>query len=388
MQDKNCLPGSLAKFSLAQGLKRNCGDSQQLARCATLRFVHLAVDIRAACEPQRTGKGQWTLSFCKELLVREHRVTLLAQDGAPIPSELSGAAVRMLPGGVRWHGAARKVVRELRPDVALFPTSFIVSAFSSPHDRTAILVHDMVAFSRGSHDRRAQWIERLTLPRALRQATLRFALSEATREELLKRFPQAGNVPVLGAGPQWGSPPQRVQFPVGICCVGTLCERKNQARLLKAFTLLPPALQEHHPLVIAGGEGWGVSGLPQKIEHTPHARYAGYVNAEEYRKLLQSAAVIVVPSLQEGMGLAMLDALSCGIPLVLSDIPIFREVAGNAAEYCDPRDTASIAAAVQRALQPERAQRLSTLAKERSSLWSWKTVVDRFLNACRALPPR
>jgi glycosyltransferase involved in cell wall biosynthesis len=144
-----------------------------------------------------------------------------------------------------------------------------------------------------------------------------------------------------------------------ILFVGTPEPRKNLERLLDAVALLG-AEGRPERLVLAGADGWGDVDLP------PRARTVllGRVADDTLRDLLAHARCIAYPSLWEGFGLVAGEALAAGAPVVCSDIPALREVAGDDAEYCDPRSVDSIAAALRRALDGPRPAPRRTLTWE------------------------
>jgi len=252
---------------------------------------------------------------------------------------------------------------------------------------SAIMVYDLVAFAEfGAAHRRARLNERLTLAPALRRAARVICISEATRAELVARFPaaqpKAGTVR-LAAGELFGeelSPAalETVRARHGlerpfVLALGTLEPRKNLPRLIEAFAALPPGLRDTRQLVLAGGEGWGAGPIRRAIDrHGPTVRALGWVPDEELAALYQSCDAFCYPSLHEGFGLPVLEAMRSGAVVVAAGVPSLREVAGDAAIYADPRDTGAIRTALEAALDPNgRRAELSARARERAAAFSW-----------------
>lgn len=137
-------------------------------------------------------------------------------------------------------------------------------------------------------------------------------------------------------------------------------------------------------LILAGGRGWHDDDIVKKACETPGVRWLGHVSGEKYRELLESATIFALPSLYEGFGLPVLDAMKAGVPVVISDRGSLREVAGDAAVYIDPEDVDSIAKGLSRLLNDE--QLRSELWKKghtQATKFSWERTVDIFLKAIR-----
>jgi len=128
-----------------------------------------------------------------------------------------------------------------------------------------------------------------------------------------------------------------------ILCVGSLEPRKNLLRLLKAYSMLDAQTRDRHHLVIAGFRGWRSEEVAREAAQlAPSVSYAGYVGRQELVALYRRSSLFVYPSLYEGFGLPPLEAMACGTPTLLSDIPVFREVFGAAALFCDTTRVESI----------------------------------------------
>lgn len=343
--------------------------------------MSIGIDVRHACRKERTGKGQWVYGFVQELRRRPF-VTLLFSD-SPLPEEWRNLPCVLFPSGPRWHLAAFSYLRH-HPEITHWfsPTSFIIPAFANQPKHRFILIHDLVSFQSDSHDRRAKLIERGLLPRALRRSTHIFTVSQTTKRDLIKRFPFVRNLTVLGAGPiqsrfQSNTPDGRT-----ILCIGTLCPRKNQLRLIEAYRSLPEELRHANRLVLAGGRGWQDASIVKAAHETPGVEWLGYVDASTYEALLERCTIFAFPSLYEGFGMPVLDALRLGVPVLTSSCGSLAEVVGHAALIVDPESVASIASGLERLLTDATLRReLRIRGPEQSSAFSWKNAVDRFLEA-------
>ena len=138
--------------------------------------------------------------------------------------------------------------------------------------------------------------------------------------------------------------------------VGTIEPRKNLEVLLDAYALLPQAIRQQWPLVLIGYHGWRSEQLHVRIEAAMAegwARYLGFVDADELPLIYAGARVFVFPSLYEGFGLPVLEAMASGIPVVCSNASTLPEVAGDAAAMCEPQDVEALSELINMALQDE-----------------------------------
>ncbi len=149
--------------------------------------------------------------------------------------------------------------------------------------------------------------------------------------------------------------------------VGTREPRKNLARLIKAW--LP--LANDYQLLIAGEQAWDGS---EKISQNPNLRFMGRVSDYELAVLYHQSELFVYPSLYEGFGLPVLEAFAHGVPVVSSDIPAIKEVAGNAAELCNPLDEQSIYQAIEKVLNEKKSDSEQRMKKMiiRLQLFNWQ----------------
>jgi len=123
--------------------------------------------------------------------------------------------------------------------------------------------------------------------------------------------------------------------------VGTREPRKNFNTLAEAYATLPAAMQAHFPLVWAGPPGWGDLALSPAVERAKEIgqiRLIGYVPDRELAALYRNTALFVMPSIYEGFGMPVVEAMACGARVALSRIPVFKEIAGSYGQYIDPMD--------------------------------------------------
>jgi alpha-1,3-rhamnosyl/mannosyltransferase len=159
-----------------------------------------------------------------------------------------------------------------------------------------------------------------------------------------------------------------------VLTVATLEPRKNLQALVEAHRLLGGDLL----LAVVGAEGWG----EQPLLADARIRRLGYVSDEELARLYRGAAVAVYPSRYEGFGIPVIEAMACGVPIVVSSHESLDEASGHAAVRADPDDPGAIAAAIERALAER--ERLVTAGLEHSRSFTWRAVGETFLRGYEA----
>jgi glycosyltransferase involved in cell wall biosynthesis len=208
---------------------------------------------------------------------------------------------------------------------------------------------------------------------ARQSATIPYMLSDVYRPEANARLVCA----VIGARRSQASgelaPHSPVVAPRYVMCVSTLEPRKNFVGLIRAFETaraLPSVRQRigDLKLLVVGSPGWKYEPIMRMMQG-PARRgeliHLEHVSAEELRALYTHAEAFVFPSQAEGFGFPPLEALQCGTPAIVSDIPAHRWVMGDAALYCNPYDTASICAAIVRLVASDEAAVLRAQLVER-----------------------
>lgn len=164
--------------------------------------------------------------------------------------------------------------------------------------------------------------------------------------------------------------------------VGTLDPRKNFRRILAAFRLMNPVKYDVH-LIIVGGEGWK-SQVWMKMLHYPEIRFrvhfSGYISLDVLPIYYKKAVCLIYPSLYEGFGLPILESMSCGTPVITSNVSSMKEVCKNAALLINPLDVQELASAMKRVLTDESLKvRLSVKGVQRANEFSWKRCAEQTL---------
>lgn len=164
-----------------------------------------------------------------------------------------------------------------------------------------------------------------------------------------------------------------------ILFVGTLDLRKNIAGLLDAFVRLLARRPDAPPLMLAGRVTESVGIELRRTERAPlagHVTIAGYVTHEERQRLYREAQMLVLPSLEEGFGLPVLEAMACGLPVVISNRGSLPEVAGDAASPIDPLDADALAIEMERLLDPDAARVAASNGLVQAARYTWDATAQ------------
>lgn len=357
--------------------------------------MHIGIDIREACRPRKAGKGQWVMGFVQELLKRDEELTLFTD--AALPNEwqkmIEQKSVIHLyddrAPGLRWHWkVARAVKKNTSIDLYVSPTSFIVPFLLGRSKRVVPIVHDLIAFRHEPHDRKATLIEKLTLGRAVASAHCVYVMSETTKHDLCARYPvldPSRIIPIFAA--PMGAAYEKTSDDGSILCIATLCPRKNQKRLIEAYAMLPADLRSKHRLILVGARGWHDEQIVKLASSTPGVEWKSYLRDDECRALMTKAMVFTFPSLYEGFGMPIVEAMRAGVPVLTSNVGSMKEVAGNAALLIDPTDVDAMRNGLRILLSDASLREdLAHKGRVRAQEFSWKKTVDLFLAGINRYP--
>jgi len=299
------------------------------------------------------------LTLLRELVAQGHQLIPLDWRHNPVAAEVAGRCeVLPLPWPsslawgrtARWHFSLLRRLPGLRieHDVLLNPTGY--PNVRGHHPRLALVVHDLHMLQPGFYRAFKRTWFRLFFGRGLAKARLVICVSGHTRTELLRRYPvDAGRCvvvhnsldPSFVAGEGNSSSTKRDPY---FLVVGTIEERKNVLRLADAFAGCREAGLGAR-MVVAGRAGHGSEAFLRRIQAPDLAgavEVVGSVGDQELCRLYRGAVGLLFPSLEEGFGLPILEAMQMGTPILTSDVSAMAEVAGDAALLVDPTDTRSI----------------------------------------------
>jgi glycosyltransferase involved in cell wall biosynthesis len=337
--------------------------------------MKIGIDYSSAAR-QRAGIGRYTRSLIHALAQFDfdnHYALYVPHDSRHLDD------VRSLPENFRLARAPlneRAMVTlwqrarvPLPVEIIIGPTDLFYSPdFVLPPTRAQkkiLTIHDL-SFKRFPETAvpNLKWYLDAAVPRSIGRADLLLADSEATRADLIELFhvpPERVRTLYSGCDPifrrvadarelQQVRAQYQLQKPF-LLHVGTIEPRKNLVRLIEAFSKLPR--RRELDLVIAGGAGWmydEIYAAPERFGVSASVRFIGFVPDADLPGLYSLAEVFVYPSLYEGFGLPVLEALACGAAVVTANNSSLPEVAGDAALLIDAHDTDALAWAITRFL--------------------------------------
>jgi glycosyltransferase involved in cell wall biosynthesis len=172
-----------------------------------------------------------------------------------------------------------------------------------------------------------------------------------------------------------------------ILAVGTLEPRKNLSSVLLAYMQLSANIRKHYPLVLVGMSGWHTSALEKQMAPLVAAgeiRQLGYLEREDLAVVIAGALTLVYPSIYEGFGLPPLEAMTCGVPVIASNVSSLPEVVGDSGLLVNPNDIDDIAKAMETMITaPDIRSASAQKALTRSKEFSWDSCVDQTMGIYR-----
>jgi glycosyltransferase involved in cell wall biosynthesis len=362
--------------------------------------MRIGVDARFLVA-ERTGVESYFFELLRRLIQLGGPEEYLLYRCRGLEPRLPEGKWRRAGNGASWspRGIGPRLVED-RVDLFYSPvTAFPVWG----RMRRVVTVHDLAWHHEpGSYSplvrlRMRRWTE-LAVARADRIV----AVSRATREDLIAQYPEAaGRTVVIEPGveeryfAEWGRrDEQRVRDRYSLdgryfLTLASFHPRKNLPALVRAYDRFRETSPERILLVLAGRGGRDSARLAGRIDRSPFRRdilLTGYVPHEDLPALVAAAELFVLVSRAEGFGIPALEAMACGTPVLVSDLPVFREVCGEAALYVDASDPEAIAQALARALreEPDRSRRIAA-GIERARGYRWDESARKLRDLFRAV---
>jgi len=366
----------------------------------------IGIDSSRAARAERTGTEAYSLHLIRALLAAapQHRFRLYAD--RPLPHELdaSNAEPRVMPFPRLWTHARLSAEMLTRPPDVLFVPAHVVPLI---HPRTVVTVHDLgYLYFPLAHPISARLYLDLSTRWSVRAAARVIADSQATKDDLVRRYRTSPDkISVVYPGRDESL--RRVNDPAAIEAVkrrygipgdyllylGTLQPRKNITRLVQAFSIqsqISNLVSANLQLVVAGGKGWLYNDIYAKVKQLElegQVLFPGRVAEEDKAALISGAVALLLPSLYEGFGLPVVEAMQCGTPVICSNTSSLPEVAGEAALLVDPTDVGELAQAMWRLLDDANLrQTLVERGYTQAQKFSWAACADKVLSILESVP--
>lgn len=335
--------------------------------------MRIAIDYTAAYE-QGGGIGRYVRELTRALgnlsPRNQYRLFVSGATMSELP-DLPGQNFQWRPTRVTpqwwarlWHRARLPVpVEVFTGSVDIYHATDFTLPPTLPKTRTLLTVHDLsfVRVPESASPKLKAYLD-VVVPRSVRRADHVLADSEATKADLIELYATpAEKVTVLLSGVDAHFRPitddvalaavrQKYRLPHGpyIFSVGTVQPRKNYARLIAATSAIRQNGSDVS-LVIAGGKGWLEDPIYRAIEEhdlAEHVHFIGFADDTDLPALYSASLVTALPSLYEGFGIPVLEAMACGSPVITSNLSSLPEVAGDAAIMVNPYDAEALAEAL------------------------------------------
>jgi glycosyltransferase involved in cell wall biosynthesis len=330
--------------------------------------VQIALDATYSLDRNPSGVGVYSreilfglarshtkdqFQFC----YRPHRYLRSFRDS--LPHNVSRRLLRGSPNADVFHSLNQRVDAPARRTVTTFHDLFVISGeYSTPEFRTR--------FAQQARD-------------AAHRSDLIISISQFTAHQIEEYLSvEPSRIRVIPHGVRVPSEQASTARQDLVLFVGAIQRRKNVARLVRAFERMPASWR----LALAGAaDGFGAADELAAIENSPRKSdidVLGYVTQQELEALYRRASIFAFPSLDEGFGMPVLDAMANGVPVITSSRSALPEVAGDAALLVNPEETDEIAAALLR-LASDRGLRddLAHRGRERAAQFTWESALDK-----------
>jgi glycosyltransferase involved in cell wall biosynthesis len=350
-----------------------------------------------------TGLERYTHALLRELAARRDEDDLelfVYLASAPLPDrwDLSGLA----PGpALHWRVAplARGWYR-VGMGLAMWLDRIAVMHFPAPHiarycpARSVVTIHDLAAMSLENAVTEKERLYLADARDAGRRASSLIAVSASAGAEI-ERYLERRDYAIIHEGVDLErfrpASPQAIaelraehNLPPYILYVGTLQARKNHLRLFDAFESIADRIP--HTLVLVGRDGSGAQAVHERLAQRPNPRIRlmGFVPEAQLPALYSGADALVLPSLWEGFGLPILEAMACDTPVLTSNLSSLVEIAGDAALTVDPRNVEDLADKLHGIVSDDALrERLRQRGRERVKAFSWRENARRTIEVYR-----
>jgi len=316
--------------------------------------MRIAIDASRTTAARITGTEHYALQLIRGIIQHNtrHQLDLYFRDIPPqnLFTDSEFVYYHVIPFKRAWtHLRFAAAIWQIRPDVTFVPAHTLPFLFPG---KALVTVHDLgYKHFPEAHTRASRLYLDLTTRYSAKRATQILADSQATADDL-NRFYRTPHDKISVVYPGVDAPPIHevdVHAKYGLperyfLFIGTLQPRKNIARIVQAYARYQQQHDDPAALVLAGGKGWLFD--ESWIANTKNVYLPGYVDEADKGALYANAVALVFPTLFEGFGFPVLEAMHCGTPVIASTTSSLPELVGDAGLQVDPEDTKAIAEAM------------------------------------------
>jgi len=370
--------------------------------------MRIAVDASRTTIARRTGTENYALQLIRALLplANRHHITLYFRDqpAAGLFPDYAHVQQRVIPFRRAWtHLRFADALRADRPDIAFVPAHTLPFVFPG---RAVVTVHDLgYRLFPAAHPLKERLYLELTTRYSARRASRILADSQATKRDLVAYYrtrpekvdvvypgvegiTRAGDVEITRVRTKYDLPARYLLF------LGTLQPRKNITRLVRAYaSYVERSADPDLGLVLAGNPGWLMdvqrdvfAALPAAIAN--RVRITGYIADEDVAALYSGALALTFPSLYEGFGFPVVEAMRCGVPVLCSNTSSLPELVGahsEAAVLVNPLEVDAITEGMTRLVQDATLrERLIRAGAECAQQFTWQRAAEATLQTIEA----
>ncbi len=366
----------------------------------------IGIEARQAFTKKRTGVENYAYEIIKHLIkidqTNQYRLYYQDESFDPIAEGFEGPNVKLIHIGLPrlWTqiGLAWEVIKH-PPDV-LFMPEHTMPVVRRPGQKVVNTIHDLGAeYLPQYHKFPHKYYLNMMTVYAVNHADKLLAVSESTKNDLVKRLgAREKKIEVVYEGfeketfhPAEKEEQKKIsevikKYNIGIkeymLFVGTVQPRKNLERLIEAFSSIADQIA-NVDLVIGGGKGWlsdEIYAAPKKFDVEGRVKFIGFADSADLPALYHGASLLTLPSLYEGFGLPVVEAMASGTPVVVSQSSSLPEVVGSAGVIVDPLDVNSIAEGLLKVLKDDKlAKELSEKGLKQAEKFGWDKAATQTL---------
>jgi len=317
--------------------------------------IKIGIDAREAFIKQKAGKGEYVYQLTKTISQIDHKnLYFIYTRHFPQEKFPPNFKIRLIKGPkLFWFFRAILDLKAEGVDIFFSPTSFIIPALVPK--KCIPVVHDLAVFKKNFQPLlKAKILETLLLGRIMKKNKILITISESTKKDLMDHYFFLNKEKIEIVYPAYDhifkkatdSEIERIlsRYQIKrpyVLALGTIEPRKNFKNLILAFSRLSKEIFDTHTLVIIGKKGWyaeEIISLVKNLNLETKIKFLGYAEKKDLVALYSGAKIFAFPSLWEGFGMPILEALACEIPVLTSKTSSMPEAAGKAGIYTNPLD--------------------------------------------------